>query len=80
MPSYYVTAQLSDAHDGLTRLLGDIARFGCDLESVSLLGGSTEDCWVDLSFQGRAQDLDNLSWRLGRHLSVGTVSTKVELN
>ena len=36
MPGYHVIAELSDAPDGLSRLMLDVAQFGLDLHWVTL--------------------------------------------
>jgi len=65
----HVQAVVVDAHDGLTRLLGDVARFGYELISVDL-DNTDGQGQVQMRFivEGTAPEI--VGARLSRHPTI----------
>lgn len=69
MPEVHVTATVTDAHDGLTRLLGDVARFGYELTSV-VLDNTAKQGRVQIGFIVEGTDPAIVGARLSRHPTI----------
>ena len=64
-----MTATVADAHDGLTRLLGDVARFGYELTSVDL-DNTDGQCRVQMRFILKGTTPEIVGARLSRHPTI----------
>jgi len=69
MPEFRIAATMTDAHDGLSRLLGDVARFGYGLMSVKL---DTSPAPSQIEMHVTADDVTSevIAARLARHPSI----------
>jgi len=69
MPEFHIAATTTDAQDGLSRLLGDVARFGYGLMSVKL-DASPEPSQIEMHVTAEDVTSDVVGARLARHPSI----------
>lgn len=75
MPRFHVIAELSDAPDGLSRLMLDVARFGLDLHWITLETAPRGTAQTEMQI-GTASTVDRVSvmWRFSRHPVVSALT------
>lgn len=66
VPGFHVTTAVADAQDGLTRLLGDLGRFGSELTSVDS-DNTDRQGRLQMRFIVDWADPEIVSTRLSRH-------------
>lgn len=69
MPEFRIAATTTDAQDGLSRLLGDVARFGYGLMSVKLDASPTPSR-IEMHVTAENVTSDLMGARLARHPSI----------
>ena len=74
MSQFHVVAELTDAPDGLSRLMLDVSRFGLDLQSVAMRVDARGIAQTRLCVRLETPtDCTSLAARLTRHHAVSTL-------
>lgn len=73
MPEFRIAATVSNSHDGLSRLLGDVERFGFRLTSLNLeTTGSLNR--IEMRFGADEVSCDVVRARLSRHPCISQLN------